>query len=457
MLRAFVFASLSAGARLLEVQANRHWVFLLSLVASSLLGKGGNLSFLLSALGMAGILYVQPRTSWAIALGPWLFTLPLTIWNFGIFPLLAPLWNLTFGLLISWLVLPLAILDLLGKSLHLPTNPLARLAAFVMEKIVDTLAWTADLAGAAYWIRPFPWILLTVALLGATLLWKKQLRLQAVTLALVGFLLSRFFPAPSLLMLDVGQGDALLLRTESALALSDLGPPGTHGSTAPVARALESHGIGALDHVVLSHFDLDHRGGLSSLLVRHPVRGALWFREDDLFAKNSEQVLAEAESAQVRIRFLDGKAAPPGWQCWLPPFLKGNDSSPLCRVTLAEGSSVLLTGDMGKKTEEWFATMLAPFPAADFLKIAHHGSRYSSSEQFLRASGAATALISVGRFNRYGHPAREALERIESEGKRVYRTDESGTFYFPGFTDEIMRLVPESRTKPGKPSSASLL
>lgn len=479
MVRAFVFASLLSGARLLETRPNAHWVFLLSLVASAALGRGSTLSFLLSACGMAGVLYIQPRKAWAIALGPWLFTLPITIWCFGLFPLLSPVWNVTFGLAISWLVLPPAILSLVLGELGLPTTWLDTAAAALMERLTAWLAACADFAGLAFWVRPVPWLGLVGGLYAAWFLWKKRRR-EACGVALAAFLGARFFPQPDLSLLDVGQGDALLLKTGGAWALSDAGPP-ARAFSAPVARGLEAYGVGELGEIALSHLDRDHSGGLGSLLTRHPLRGHLWIRESALGEKNARAVLLAAERAGARVRFLGAGSAPPGWECWLPSSPLGNESSPLCRARTDGGRAVLLTGDMGMESEAWFLSALREFPRAELLKVAHHGSRYSSSEAFLRASGAKRALVSAGRRNRYGHPSPEALARLEASGMEVKRTDLEGavSFYsWPwgaavswagsgswlgsvspeifGFTEEIKRAVGASaREKPGTPALTS--
>ncbi len=213
--------------------------------------------------------------------------------------------------------------------------------------------------------------------------------------------------------------------------------------------------MGELEHVALSHFDLDHRGGLNSLLIRHAVTGNLWIPESALGSKGAEAVLESAERAGVPLRFITNEAAPPGWRCWLSPFRSGNDVSPLCRAATPKGESVLLTGDMSAESEEWFLSALRPFPKAEVLKVAHHGSRSSSSSRFLAASGASLALIGVGK-NRYGHPTQEALSRIKASGMKVRRTDREGTLaiyphYLPVFTEEIVRAP--SLVKPGSPAA----
>lgn len=393
----------------------------------------------------------------AIALGPALFTLPITLLCFGLFPPLSPFWNLTFGLAISWLVLPPAIVSLVLGSLGLPTSWLDSFAATLMEKLTEWLSFAAGEAGCVFWVRPFPWLCLLAGFYGAWYLHRRHPRL-GWSLAGISLALGLALPMPELAQLDVGQGDALLLRGEAGWALSDVGPPGRKGS-APICRSLEALGVGEIRDITLSHFDLDHRGGLGSLLTRHALTGNLWFVESALEAKGAVDVLLAAERAGAGIRFLSNQASPPGWSCWLSPFRSGNNASPLCRAKLRRGKAVLLTGDMSSEAEEWYTQNLHPFPASDVLKVAHHGSRTSSSRRFLELSGTALALIGVGK-NRYGHPTKEALERLRTSGMSVHRTDLEGTitstFYFWGFTEEIARLAfTPSRVKPGIPAATS--
>lgn len=428
MVRASAFSVLTAGASLLEIRADRNWIFLLSLVVSAALGKGGSLSLLFTAFGMAGVLYVKPRTWWAMALGPWLFTLPLTLLYFGSFSLLAPLWNLTYGVAVSWLVLPLAILSLTFSHLGIPTAYLDSAAGLIVGNLTSWLRVAADYAGFAYWVRPYPWLLLAGGGAFALWCWEKRRR-KGMLLACLACLAALLWPLPVLTMLDVGQGDALLLRGKE-LVLSDVGPPGYLGGLAPVIYALEAQGRGDIEEVMLSHFDLDHRGGLDSLLARHRVKGGLWFREVDLQDKRADLVIAAAERVRLPIRFITNKEAPEGMKCWLAPFAKGNDSSPLCLAELSRGKKILLTGDMSKKAEEWFVGSLKSFPQVEILKVAHHGSQGSSSPEFLKATKASTALVSVGARNRYHHPREETLERLKAAEMKIIRSDQAGTWNF---------------------------
>ncbi|MGE3262488.1 MAG: ComEC/Rec2 family competence protein [Bacteriovoracia bacterium] len=425
MVRAFTFTTLLSAAKLLEIRPSPHWVFLLSLLLSSLLGKGSFLSFLLSACGMAGILYIQPRKFWAITLGPWLFTLPIIIWVFGLFSLAAPLWNLTIGSLIAWLVMPPAVLHLISVSIGLP-DPFLPLAAWLMNLFTGWLELGDQIVGGVFWVPRIPWLFSLVALYGITYFAKKK---RALYLGAAAPLLFLFCPLPRFAVLDVGQGDSIFLRTRAGEKIvMDLGPPGYRGREAPASSGLGRIGIGAVDKILLSHFDLDHRGGLDSFLRFHKVSDSLWFREEALGQKAALKVLAAAERANVPIRFLSFSSQPDSFQCFFPPAKTSNDLSPLCAVDLPRGESIWLTGDMSERSERWLLSNYEELPKADFLKVAHHGSRTSSSAEFLAASGAKVALISVGAKNRYGHPTREVLERLNDW--KVRRTDQEGSLVF---------------------------
>ncbi|MGZ3693049.1 MAG: ComEC/Rec2 family competence protein [Bdellovibrionota bacterium] len=425
MVRAFTFTALLALAKLVEVRPTQAWVFLLSLLLSSLFGKGSFLSFLLSACGMAGILFVKPRNFWALALGPWLCTTPIIIWVFGVFSAAAPLWNLTIGSLVAWFVMPPAVLHLLCTSIGAP-DPFFGVAGWIMLRCTELLSLGDQLLGGTFWVPRWPWVIVSLFLaLALHFGGRRKLYFAAGILAF-----ALFSPLPRLAVLDVGQGDGIFLRTTTGeKILMDVGPPGYKGREARSAQELGKLGVGAIDQILLSHFDQDHRGGLDSVLRTHLLKGALWFREEALAQKSAVKVLAAAERAGAAIRFLTPESSPKGFLCFFAPADSSNDLSPLCTAALPRGESLWLTGDMSSKAESW---LLAHYelPKADYLKVAHHGSRTSSSAAFLQMSSASTALISVGARNRYGHPTQETLERLESAGMKVRRTDQEGSLVF---------------------------
>jgi beta-lactamase superfamily II metal-dependent hydrolase len=249
-------------------------------------------------------------------------------------------------------------------------------------------------------------------------------------LATFGICLPLLLPSLKLAVLDVGQGDGIYLKLQQGESLLvDGGPPYWRKFGAPVNGALEREAIGDIDHLLLTHTDRDHEGGFPSLMLRHRVNRFLWIRREALSGKKILPVLEAAERASVPVRFLGASSAPPGLRCWLAPFLTANESSPLCHAELSGGRSIWLTGDAGFPAEDWLLRQ-GSLPKSDFLKVGHHGSKRSSSLPFLRATGAKTALISVGRKNHYGHPTAEAMGRMKSAGMQVRRTDLEGTLRF---------------------------
>jgi competence protein ComEC len=473
-LRAFLYCLLHDGATALELKTDRKWLFVLSLLAFPASGQSG-MAFLFCAAAMAGQIFLTHKGWWSRILAPWLLSLPIAVWSTGLFPLLGPFWNLSFGMVLSWMALPLALLATLAQHTTLRRLGLLPFSESFLNKLLELLGALEQPLGLAYWVRPDFWAA-SVALLWLAWLLSRKKRHLAIALFFCALAFAFLLPRPSLAMLDVGQGDSFFFRNPRGEGLLfDMGPPSAKGGPAPAARALEKLAEDRLDQLLLSHLDLDHRGGLDSLLARHKVKGALWFREEDLALPAATKVLAAAERAALPIRFLSERSAPAGLRCWLSPLPKANDSCPLCLALLPSGKYILFTGDMSEKAEGWFLDELPAFPAAEYLKVAHHGSRSSTSADFLRAVHAHTALLSVGLHNRYHHPNPETLDRLKSAGLRVIRSDEEGSVlleslpgswarvrdYLAGiaFTEESMRVggEPAPRENPGREESTRRL
>jgi competence protein ComEC len=119
-----------------------------------------------------------------------------------------------------------------------------------------------------------------------------------------------------------------------------------------------------------------------------------------------------------------------------------NEDSVVLQVAYGE-ARFLFTGDIGTSTEDTLLSRGAPV-AADVLKVAHHGSRYSSGSAFLAAVGADSAVISVGAGNPYGHPAQETLDRLAAAGACICRTDQEGTVAFQSDGETV---IPQGRCR----------
>jgi competence protein ComEC len=240
--------------------------------------------------------------------------------------------------------------------------------------------------------------------------------------------------------LDVGQGDAALVQGPGGFtALVDGG--GTHdGSFDPGERVIEPYlrtlGVNRLDLVVLSHPHPDHMNGLARVLHRVEV-GALWTSGDDgrnpayrdliATARARGVLLPEPERVDKGSFWLEPIGPWLGDHIAVPPGVSVNDASLVVRVGFG-ARSVLFSGDVEADGEaELVGRGAAGLPIrSDVLKVPHHGSRTSSTEDLLDAVGPRLAVISLGRSNRFSFPAPEVLDRYRQRGIEVLRTDRHG-------------------------------
>lgn len=245
-------------------------------------------------------------------------------------------------------------------------------------------------------------------------------------------------PDLSIAVLNVGQGDSILVRSPvGRTMLVDAG-----NERADVERVilpyLRNHGMSSLDYLILTHPDQDHVGGMPALLDSIPVatfvdpvhpgetnqtyRNTLQrVQSKGIKAMKARRGQTEIDlGTETRVQLL----APED------PLLSdtssfNNSNSVVLRVTLGSVSA-LLTGDIDEEAE---ARLLGHRDdlRSQILKVAHHGSRYGSSDPFLDAVRPEVALISVGKGNSYGHPHSQLLQRLERRQIKVLRTDTQGT------------------------------
>ena len=233
--------------------------------------------------------------------------------------------------------------------------------------------------------------------------------------------------------LDVGQGDATFVELpEGPRILVDGGPGGARrfdvGERVLAPFLWNRPVAGRLDVVALTHSDSDHAGGLGAIL-RHFSVGEFW--ETGRWGPGSEDTLAALQRAGTLRRVLTA-----GQRLWIGSALftvinpdsvpnpSVNDDSLVLRLDW-RGVAVLLPGDLGGPGEARVLEREAPVRVL-LLKVAHHGSRSSSSAAFVEAARPAFAIISVGARNPFGHPTPEAVARLEAVGARIYRTDRDG-------------------------------
>jgi competence protein ComEC len=306
-----------------------------------------------------------------------------------------------------------------------------RAPALVWRTPPSSLLWTAGYyaaLGAAMWFRGRAPRRIAMA----------AAALCAVVIATAPWL-SRAQPRSGWLrvtFLDVGQGDAIVVQFPSgeSLLVDAGGAPGAFDiGDRVVTPALWALGIRALDWMALTHGDLDHAGGAPAVArdVRPreiwegvPVpfdRGLLALRTQahrDRIGWRGTRAGDRLEVGSAVVEVLHPPA--PDWE------RRGvrNDDSLVLRIGFG-AVDLLLTGDSGEEFEAAFDPMSAPAPMR-ILKVAHHGSRTSTSASFLQRFAPQMAIVSAGRGNPFGHPAPAVLERLQQARVVLFRTDQDG-------------------------------
>ncbi|MET0809244.1 MAG: DNA internalization-related competence protein ComEC/Rec2 [Pseudoxanthomonas sp.] len=388
--------------------------------------------FWLSFAGVAVLAWCLPQSQhWAkgflsaqgaAALG----LLPLTVAMFGQASAVGPLINLVAIPWWSLVVVPLSLIGTALEAMHAGAGGWAwRAAAWCFDLTWPMFVAMAQSRFALWWLPEPAWYALPLAMLGAFwLLLPRGVPGKSLAALLWLPLLWPDLESPKsgeveLLVVDVGQGLSVLVRTEHHSLLYDTGPAVPDGFDAgerAVVPTLRALGVAALDRVVISHGDNDHAGGFASVIAAIPSRGSL-APQGSPVAADASCMTGQAWSWDgVRFRFLHPTAH--------FPYL-GNEASCVLRIEGAHGAA-LLTGDIGEVIERELVRRAAPDLRAQVVLAAHHGSGGSSDPAFVAATGARLVLVSAGFGNRFGHPRPDVVARWRGHGAEVLNTAESG-------------------------------
>ena len=374
------------------------------------------------------------------SLGALVFTIPLTAYYFDMFTLISPLSSVLAVPVAGWNFMAGFITGLLS-FIFLPA---AKLLGWVCWGFVHYILWICGL------LTRLPWHVLytTNDLLKYWLLYcyvmfigcvgtpdRKRKYLLATVLAVLMLVCTVWLNARQYrygemcaVAVDVGQGESILLHSGGETALVDCGSSNGYVDAAKqVTAQMNAMNVRSLSALVVTHYHADHTNGLTQLLSRVKVKTMyLPALEDEYGVKDN--LLTIAEKQGIDVVFVENLTEVPLGSAAItvyPPVGRGDLNeqglSALCR---AGDFELLITGDMAGATEKELAEEYH-LPQVEVLMVGHHGSRYSSDREFLRAIRPQVAVISVGE-NSYGHPSENVIARLRNGGADVYRTDESG-------------------------------
>ena len=423
-----------------------------------------SISLQLSFGAMAGILWLTPRLSrlllgrknrgkvyhftavgFSTTMGALVFTAPLSAYYFRFLVLVSPLSNL----LCLWAASLVFIFGLAAVLLGFLWIPLGIAVGFLPRMLTAYILGVAHILAkipyhAVYYANPYLKYWLAFAYLlfvAAWLLKPKGKRKYAVAALLAAVMLAvtvhlgaaRYDSALDTMILDVGQGQSVVLASDRAFALVDCGSGNSWIAAGGIAAdQLMSMGCRELDYLILTHYDSDHVNGVAKLLARLRVKTLLLPEEADENGLQAE-VLALAETYGVSVDFVrqqkDITLGCAALTVFPPVGTKEDNEQGLSVLANAGEEKLLITGDMDIATEK---KLLAEFrlPDLDVLVAGHHGSKNATSEELLEELAPEVVCISVGS-NSYGHPAEDALRRIALQDCTAYRTDMHGRIYLP--------------------------
>jgi len=352
-----------------------------------------------------------------------LVSFPIIISNYYQVNLLSILINLLFVPIISYIVLPLAFITLI-----LPTDSLLILTMDILEGI------SLSLTNINYLLLELPkpsiYLIIIYYAIITLLLINKKCFISLLTTIFIHKISINFNPNMEILFLDVSQGDSILLHyphNKYNILIDTGGNYNYEISKNIIIPYLKSKGINKIDYLILTHGDYDHMGESINLIENFKVEKVIFNCGE--FNDLEKELIKVLEKKKIKyyscikelyidknkLQFLNTKE-----------YDNENDNSSVIYFNYYN-YKFLFMGDASTEREK---DILEKYNLkdVDFLKVGHHGSNTSSSEEFINSINPKYSLISVGKNNRYGHPNKEVLDTLNDS--KIYRTDQDGSIMF---------------------------
>lgn len=375
----------------------------------------------------------------SVTLSAMFFTTPLVAYHFGAVSLVGVLTNLLVLWVVSLIFYGIMAVCLLAFIWKWGASSLAWLLSWPIRYVLGVAKCLSSVPLGAVYTRSIYivlWLVLCYALLAVFLICKKRnpkLLIGCCALSLcVALCCSWAEPLMDdcrMTVLDVGQGQCILLQAQGKNYLIDCGGDSDTATADLAAETLLSQGISRLDGVIVTHFDRDHAGGVEYLLTRMEV-DAVYLPDvgdggeiaDAIFRRSGDAAVLVQED--LVLSWADTSITV------FAPILSGSDNeSGLCVLFRGKNCDILITGDLSGFGERLLLRE-KQIPKLTAIVAGHHGSKHSTTDALLDATNPEYAFISVGDGNQYDHPSNQVIDRLVRHGCGIYRTDHSGTIVF---------------------------
>lgn len=377
-------------------------------------------------------------SSVSVSLSATVMTTPLVAYHFGCISAFGVVTNLLTLWVISYIFYGL----ILCLALSLVSLGFAQICGSVISVLIAYVLAVAEgvsqLPMSAMYtsnLYAVVWILCAYVLFAVFLFQRRKQPVLLLLCVVFTFLLAQMFswfePMNDdfrVTMLDVGQGQSILLQSDGKTFLVDCGGDDDENAADVTAEMLLSQGIARLDGIIVTHFDKDHVGGIEYLLTRIETDRVFVPEAEDksglLKTLSTPENNVESVSEDMRITFGNTEMT-----IFAPNSQESDNESGICILFRRENCGILITGDRSE-SGEMMLLQSHVLPDVDILVAGHHGSASSTSEALIAATTPEIAFISVGEDNRYGHPTEIVLQRLMDAGCEIYRTDIHGTVIY---------------------------
>ena len=350
-----------------------------------------------------------------------LLTLPLNIYYNYEINILSIILNIIFIPLVYYIIFPLCII-----SFILPF--FSSILDFFLSLLIDMNNLFSNITLLSIILRKPSIILIIIYYVIIMLTFKnKKYFVILLFILIIHMNINKIIKEDLVIFFDVGQGDSILLKNNNIVNLIDTGGSLYYDYDKKIIKSLKSFGINKVNNLIISHGDYDHMGDTLDLINNFKVEKVIFncgeFNEleneliNELFKKNIKyySCIKELNIDKFKLYFLQTKE-----------YDNENDNSNVIYTEL-NGYKFMFMGDASTTTEKEILNKYN-LPNIDVLKVGHHGSKTSSSKEFINEINPKYCIISVGKNNRYGHPNKEVLNNLANS--KIYRNDIDGSIMF---------------------------